>query len=157
MLAKIKSDVPLPNFNSFKTSPIYIKIIAPAVRTAVDSANHITEKSSTYGRTYKHWPTAWINAKASAPYLFFYETRNVRVSLHKIIDVTGKKLFDRMRGRMYISPRVAVVFAQFRYSFHASVTLNRTRPIRSHHREKLLRLLIKYFKPRSKRIRAKEH
>ena len=47
MFAKIKSEVPLPNFNSFKTSPIYIKIIAPAVNTAVDSNNHMAEKSST--------------------------------------------------------------------------------------------------------------
>eukprot|EP00982_Pelagococcus_subviridis_P012863 31198-Pelagococcus_subviridis.AAC.31 len=54
MFVKISSDVPFPSLSSFNTSPMYSRIIAPAVRTALDSTNHPKLKSSTYGRTYRH-------------------------------------------------------------------------------------------------------
>jgi hypothetical protein len=67
MLVKMSKDVPLPSFSSVSTSPMYSRIIAPAVSTADDSTSHGREKSSTYGRTYRHWPTACTIAKPSAP------------------------------------------------------------------------------------------
>ena len=54
MLVKMSNDVPLPSFSSVKTSPMCSRIIAPAVSTADDSTSHGSEKSSTYGRTYRH-------------------------------------------------------------------------------------------------------
>ena len=47
MLVKMSSDVPLPSLSSLSTSPMYSRIIAPAVSTAEDSSSHGKEKSST--------------------------------------------------------------------------------------------------------------
>ena len=58
------------------------------------------------------------------------------VRLHRLVRKNERRASNCILLSLYLL-RVAVVFAQFRYSFHAPVTLNRTRPKRSHHREKL--------------------
>jgi hypothetical protein len=41
------------------TSPMYMRIMAPAVSVSVEETRKLNEKSSTYGRTYSTCSTVW--------------------------------------------------------------------------------------------------